>query len=123
VAAIAKQDVLDFAPELATVSDRAWDHTILPYANRLTADGIGGGEDGADLRLARVLLAAHMGAISKRGKTGAAGPMTSEAVGAARRSFGLVALAEADASLGATGYGQQLLGLIHWSLAAGPRLL
>lgn len=123
MAPIGKQDVLDFAPELSTVSEGAWNLSILPYANRLTADGIGGGEDGIDLRDARVLLAAHMATISKRGKSGAAGPMTSEAVGAARRSFGLVALAEADASLGATGYGQQLLGLLSWSLAAGPRLL
>lgn len=122
MAVIVKQDVLDFAPEVSSVNNQAWQYTILPYANRLNADGIGGGEDGPDLRLARILLAAHMATISKRGKTGASGPLTSKAVGQVRESFGLVALAATDASLGATTYGQQLLGLIQWSLAAGPRL-
>jgi hypothetical protein len=123
MAAIITQDVLDYAPELSSVSSNAWTLMILPYVNGLTADGIGGGEDGATLRMARVLLAAHYGAVSKRGRTGAAGPLTSKAVGQVRESFGLVALAATDASLGATGYGQQFIGVISMSLAAGPRLV
>jgi hypothetical protein len=122
VATIVQQDVLEVAPELAVVKPPAW-AIILAFANRLGADGIGGGDDGPELRLARVLLAAHYGTISKRGASGAAGPVTSKAVGGVRESFGLVALASADASLGATGYGQQLLGVLEMSLANGPRLL
>lgn len=123
MAAIVTQDVLDYAPELASVNSGAWTLLILPYVNSLGADGIGGGEGGATLRIARVLLAAHYGTVSKRGKTGASGPLTSKAVGQVRESFGLVALASADASLGATGYGQQFIGIISMSLAAGPRLV
>jgi len=122
VPAIVLQDVLDFAPELRSVSRQAW-ALILPYVNSLPADGIGGGADGPDVRLARVLLAAHYGTVSRRGRSGAAGPLTSEAVGSVRRSFGLVALAAADATLGATAYGHQFLGLLTMSQAAGPRLL
>lgn len=112
-------DVIEFAPELRAVSPVAWAR-ILAYVNRLTSVGIG---DDETTMLARIYLAAHYGTVNKRGRTGAAGPLTSEAVGATRRSFGLVALAAGDASLGATGYGQQYIGLIQSSLAAGPRLV
>lgn len=110
------------APELASVSDVTW-QTVIAFANTLSADGIGGGESGPLLRLCRILLAAHYGTISKRGVTGATGPVTSEAAGAVRRSYGLVALASADASLGATVYGHQFLGLLGMSMANGPRLV
>lgn len=122
MAAIVKQDVLEFAPELSSVNDVAWE-VILSFANTLTSDAVGGGETGSTVRFLRILLAAHYGAISKRGPTGAAGPVTSEAAGAIRRSYGLVALASSDASLGSTGYGQQFLGVLSMSLANGPRLL
>lgn len=117
-----KQDVLAFAPELSSVNDVAWE-VILAFVNELTAEGVGGGETGATVRLLRILLAAHYAAVSRRGPTGATGPVTSEAAGAIRRSYGLVALASSDASLGATGYGQQFLGVLSMSLANGPRLL
>lgn len=122
MSAIIKDDVLAIAPELAPVTDPAW-AMILAFVNELHSAGIGGGEGGALLRLCRVFLAAHYGTISRRGLSGAAGPVTSEAAGAIRRSYGLVALASADASLGATGYGQQFLGLLAMSLANGPRLV
>jgi len=122
MAAIIKQDVLEFAPELAKIRDPAW-AIILVYANSWTADGVGGGEDGPLIRMLRILLAAHYAVISRRGLSGAAGPVTSEAAGAVRRSYGLVALASGDASFGATAYGQQFLGIVQVSLANGPRLL
>ncbi len=122
MATIVKQDVLDFAPELSNVADTAW-VLVLDFANTLPATAIGGGEDGPMVHLLRVLLAAHYATISKRGSSGATGPVTSEAAGAVRRSYGLVALAAADASLGATGYGQQFLGVLGMSLANGPRLV
>lgn len=122
MAAITKEDVIGYAPELSSVSADAW-LLILPYVNTLSASQIEGGEEGATLKKLRVLLAAHYATISRRGRTGAAGPVTSEAVGAVRRSFGLVALASSDASLGATGYGQQFLGVLQMSLSYGPFLL
>lgn len=120
--AIIKQDVLEYAPELAKVSDVTWQF-VVAFANGMTSLGIGGGEDGPLLRLCRILLAAHYGAVSQRGASGATGPVTSEAAGAVRRSYGLVALASSDASLGSTGYGHQFLGLLSMSLANGPRLV
>jgi hypothetical protein len=121
VSHILKIDVTEYAPELAGVSDITWD-TLLAFANTLSAESIGGGETGPLLRLARILLAAHYATISQRGTTGATGPVTSEAAGPVRRSYGLTALARADLSMGATGYGQQLMGLLAMSLANGPRL-
>jgi hypothetical protein len=122
VAAIVKQDVLNYAPELTTISDAAWP-LILSFVNTLPATGVGGGEDGPMIELLRILLAAHYATISKRGPTGATGPVTSEAAGPVRRAYGLVALASGDATFGATAYGQQFLGLLSMSLANGPRLV
>ena len=119
---ILRQDVLEFAPELSLVSDVTW-ATVLAFANGMGPDGVGGGENGAPLRLLRILLAAHYAVVSRRGLSGATGPVTSEAAGAVRRSYGLVALASSDASFGATGYGQQFLGVLAMTLANGPRLL
>lgn len=107
------------APELATVSDVTW-VTVLAFVNEIDSSGVGGGENGPMLRLVRIFLAAHYGTISKRGRTGAAGPVTSVAAGGVRRSYGLVALAATDASMGATEYGQQLLGILRMSNAYGP---
>lgn len=121
MADIVKQDVLEGSPELARVSDVAWS-TALLFANSLTAQGVGGGESGPLVKLLRVLLAAHYVTVFKRGRSGAVGPVTSEAVGAVRRSFGLVALASSDGALGSTVYGQQFLGLIAMSNANGPHL-
>lgn len=117
---IIKQDVLDYAPELFRVSDPAW-VTILNYVNAMSPDGFCGIE--ADIKFARVLLAAHYGAISRRGKSGAAGPVTSEAAGAVRRSYGLVALAGSDAALGSTPYGQQYMQIVSVSCSHGPILV
>jgi hypothetical protein len=119
---IVKQDVLEFAPELTSVSDVSW-ATVLAFANDLSAEGVGGGENGGVVRLLRILLAAHYAVVSRRGLSGATGPVTSEAAGAVRRSYGLVALASSDASFGATGYGQQFLGVLSMTQANGPVLL
>ncbi len=121
MAVIVKEDVITYAPETASIDEDAW-VMILAFVNTLTSEAVGGGEDGPMLKFLRVLLAAHYATISRRGTSGAAGPVTSEAAGAVRRSYGLVALASSDASLGATGYGQQFLGLLSMSMANGPRL-
>lgn len=121
---IIKQDVLEFAPELSSIRDPAW-ALILKFVNDFDSTGIGGkgGDEGATLRLARIFLAAHYGTISKRSKSGAAGPVTSEAAGAVRRSYGLVALASSDAGLGSTTWGQQFQTLLLMSLAHLPFLV
>lgn len=121
---IIKQDVLEFAPELSKIKDGAW-AAILAFVNSFTSLGIdiGGGEQSSLLRLARIFLAAHYGTVSRRSPSGAAGPTTSEAAGAVRRSYGLVALAANDAGFGSTGWGQQLLCLLSMSDAHGPFLV
>ncbi len=118
---ILESDVLSYAPELAPLDAGAWT-SILAFVNELQYTAVTPAGEGPLLKLARILLAAHYGTISRRGPSGAAGPVTSEAAGAVRRSYGLVALASSDASLGATGYGQQFLGILSMSLANGPRL-
>jgi hypothetical protein len=122
MAAIVKQDVLDFATELSVVKDPAW-AVILAYVMTLGGEGFCETEDGPTLRFARILLAAHFGTISKRGKSGAAGPVTSEAAGAVRRSYGLVALAQSAAGLGTTVYGAQFTQLVSMSCSHGPVLI
>lgn len=121
---IIKQDVLEFAPELSSIRDPAW-ALILKFVNEMDSTGIDrcGGDEGATLRMARILLAAHYGTVSKRSKSGSAGPVTSEAAGAVRRSYGLVALASHDAALGSTIWGQQYQGLLSMSDAHGPFLV
>lgn len=120
---ITKQDVLEFAGELVRVKDPAWAN-IIRFVNGIDSSGIDkfGGDEGETLRLARIFLAAHFGTISLRSKSGAAGPVTSEAAGAVRRSYGLVALASHDAALGSTTWGQQYQGLLSMSDAHGPFL-
>lgn len=119
--AIIRQDVVDFAPELKAsargitgVSDVAW-AVILPFVNGLSSDNLdpGVGEGSPIVRFARILLAAHYGTVMKRGKTGALGPVTSEAAGGVRRSYGLISLANGNVALGTTIYGQQYLGLLE----------
>ncbi len=73
-----------------------------------------------DLPLARVLLAAHLGLATQRGAGGASGPVTSEATGGLRRSYGLVALSPGLFGLGSTEYGMQFLAIIALSSAHGP---
>lgn len=117
---ITKSDVLAMAPELVSVSDEAW-VDILAYVNTMSPKGVC--NDPATYRLARILLAAHYGTISKNAFTGAAGPVVAEAAGGLRRAYGLVALSSADAALGTTMYGMQYMGLLRMSCAHGPILV
>lgn len=122
MAAIIVNDVLESAPELKTgVTQVAWG-VIVGFANRLIGTGMGWQENDDELRFARILLAAHYGAIFKRGRSGALGPLVSKTVGAIREAFGLLSMSAEFAAFESTVYGQQLLGLIAMSLAAGPHL-
>lgn len=119
---IEKEDVLDFAAELSTVEDNAWDR-ILPWVNELDMSGLG--ETDESTTLARIYLAAHIATFAKPGSSStAAGPVTSESVGGVRRSYAntLVA-ATSTAGLSRTRYGQMYSDLLGMSLANGPLLI
>lgn len=131
-------DVLGVAPELtATAASGRVD--ILAYVNNIGSgtlptatsgcgviggggNGIGGGDNGIQLRLARMYLAAHIATISIRAASGAAGPVTSEAAGGLRISYGLTSVLSGDPGLSTTLYGQFYLTIVRSSLAHGPVL-
>lgn len=118
---IVKADVLAFAPELTTVpGDAAW-VDILAYVN--THDLALSGDDEDTARLARIYLAAHLGLMTKRAGSGAAGPVTAESAGLVRRAYGLLAQAAGANSLAGTMYGQLYLALLGSSSAHGPFLI
>jgi hypothetical protein len=113
-------DVLSHAPELSTVSAQA-QTDILAYVNSQLNTSVFGGEESASLRIARVMLAAHLATIERRQNRGQVGAVTSEALGPQNRSYG-GAVAEAG-MLGTTGYGQVYLMMVNSSQARGPRIL
>lgn len=119
---ILRADVLGIAPELSTLPDIMW-VVVLGVANEVKASALGTDADSPTLRLARILLAAHFGVISRRARTGAAGPVTSETAGALRRSYGLVALSGAESGLATTMYGQQYMTILRMTTAHGPRVI
>ena len=119
---IVKQDVVDFATELAgtAVSDTAWVR-ILAHVNGIDLTGLGESEE--TTQLARIYLAAHMGKVSKGLTSNAAGPVVSESVGGVRRTYAnTIALATSAASLSTTGAGRAYLDIINSSMACGPHL-
>src|SRR3982750_2608932 len=84
---IIKADVLAVAPELSTLSDQFWLDTLV-YANEFDFTSV---DTEQTVRMARIFLCAHLGSRAKRSGSGVAGPVTSEAAGGVRRSYGLVA--------------------------------
>lgn len=115
---IEKEDVTDFASELASstvVSDNAWEK-ILAFVNQVSLTTL---DTDADRVLARIYLAAHIGKTTAAGSSAAAGPVTSESVGGIRRSYGLVASTTSSA-LSTTRYGQLYLELLAMCLTNGP---
>lgn len=136
-------DVVAVAPELAsaTITSATGRSAILAYVNTWNSgstlvawdcdwdttigtpgNGIGGGDDGPLLRLLRMHLAAHFATMARRAASGAAGPVTSEAAGGLRRSYGLSVVAFGDPGLSLTLYGQTAMTLMRLSLAHGPVL-
>lgn len=118
---ISKQDVLDYAPSLSTVSDAAW-VGILAYVNEFTLTIACWVPSEATVTLARIYLAAHIGLMTKLATSGAAGPVTAESVGGVRRSYGLIAGAISNSSLMSTRDGQLYLDILN-STVGGPILL
>ncbi len=126
-------DVTDFAPDLATIGVLT-QRTILGYVNSIgtkvmntTLGWLGDGCVSSyaiiapgDLPMARLYLAAHLGMVTQRGAGGAAGPITSEAAGGLRTSYGLIATPSGWFGLGSTEYGMQFLSILALSSAHGP---
>lgn len=119
--AIVQADVTAFAPELATkLGASAWTDVLL-YVNELDLTYLT--ETDQVTRMARIYLAAHIGTMSWRGGSAAAGPLTGEAVGGVRRSYGLISMMTTQTALGSTRYGQMYLDILTMSFAHGPLVL
>lgn len=118
--AVTWANVQAFAPALPRLTEEA-QQQILFYVNQWSSENALG--SAPTLHMARVLLAAHFALSTSRATTGAAGPVTSEAMGGLRRSYGLIALSAATANLGSTIYGQQVMLILSMSDAHGPILV
>lgn len=120
---IEKEDVLAFAAELSTVVDDAWDR-ILPFVNELDMTGLG--ESEYSTTLARIYLAAHLGAIAKPStgsSAAAAGPVTSESVGGIRRTYANLTASSSGDALLTTKFGRQYSAHLKMTLSNGPFLV
>ena len=112
-------DVTGLAAELAGVSVVA-QAAILAHVNTALNVNEWGGEGSAKLRLARIYLAAHQGATSSRGASGATGPVVSESADGLSRSY--ATSAAAASVFGSTPYGQAFIDLARSTPARGPYL-
>lgn len=119
MAAINWAAVLAFAPELVTVSGGA-QTDILGLVNESIDPDMLDGEDGRKTKMARVLLAAHLGAgVAKSGGSTGVGNVVSESAGGLARAYGATFTLD-TASLGTTSYGQAYLAMVRASAAAAP---
>lgn len=117
MAAIAWSDVTALAPELTTVSVLA-QAMILAYVNDVIDFSIfRGGEDGATVKLLRVTLAAHAGAMGLAGSGGWVGAIAAESEGEVSRQYATSSPAGTDPLLDKTPYGQMYRSLINASPA------
>lgn len=119
---IVQADVAGLAPQLATkVSDQGW-VDILAYANEidLTTQL---GESAQTTRMARILMAAHLGTVINMGLSGAVGPVVGESAGLVRRSYGMLATYAGAGALAATIYGLQYLTLLSMTVANLPMVI
>lgn len=118
---IAWADVLGTASELSTVSDEA-QFNILAHVNTALDPDYFGGEGHPSLRLARIFMAAHIATNAKNGASGAAGPVISETLGPASRTYGWSGASSLTGfkELDSTPYGKQLRTLMRASPNRGP---
>lgn len=119
MAAITWTNVVDFASELAGVDVDA-QNDILAHVNVTLKVDEFGGESAPRLKLARICLAAHFGALSTAGGEVAAGPITQETADNISRSY--AARMSGDLShWDATPYGQLYKQLVRTSAARFPK--
>lgn len=117
--AISWSNVVAHAPELSVVSSSA-KTDILAYVNESLAVELFDGEDGPKTKLARIYLAAHLGAgVAVSGGATAVGAVTSESAGGLARSYGQALVVDV-ASFGSTSYGQAYLQLVRSSACRVP---
>lgn len=114
MAAITWQNVVDFEALIASVPIAAQTAILADVNTRLNVSVFNDGEDGADLRLARIYLAAHagLGCLPHVGVGG--GPIASISGGdglAVTYSVQPLSLREPD--LMSTSWGRKYLGLIN----------
>lgn len=121
MASITWADVLTMAPELSTVS-AGGQTSILAYVNgALNVDEFVDGEDGAQLKLARIYLAAHLGTLALPDVSGASSSIvTSESAGPLSRSYAQLSTSEAQSL---TSYGSFFSELIRRTPARAPIVL
>lgn len=122
MAAITWPEVVAFASELASVDDAVAQPTILGYVNARHAVDLFGGEDSFELKLLRIMLAAHIASSATAegsNETAGSGLVTGESIGKMSRSYSFAAMdaASSDAGLMTTGYGRQYRTMIRGSAA------
>lgn len=120
MAAIAWSDVVAFAPQLASV-DAGAQAVALAYVNATLQVDAFDGEAGPRTRIARILLAAHLGSLP--GSGGNPGNVTSETVSATSLQS-MYSMAAAGNGLDATSYGVELRRMYRLALfRKGPFLV
>lgn len=113
---IAWEDVTAFASELSEVDENAQDD-IVAYVNETLDPAKLGGEGSQRLRMARIYLAAHLGAMVDKG---ANGPAIMEMEGPVSRQYKAFT---SGATLHETAYGRRYAEILRGSLARAPFVL
>ncbi len=114
MAAITWQNVVDFEALVTSVAFDAQTAILADVNTRLNVSVFNDGEDGADVRLARIYLAAHAGLGCLPGNGSAGGPVASISGGdglAVSYTVSPVSMSEPD--LMSTAWGRKYLGLIR----------
>lgn len=109
---ITAADVVNFCKTTSRL-DAATMLVVVAFANEVKGNALCVSEDSPTLRLARLNLAAHFAINTLQGRGGAAGPVTAEAAGAVRRSYGLMMSSSTSGGLGSTMYGQAYLAILN----------
>lgn len=125
MASITWPNVVSIAAELSTVSADAqtW---ILAHVNTYYDVDTYGGEDGSQLRLMRLFLAAHLASMlgtSSGGSGGGGGTVTSESGGGLSVTYASSTLVTASNQLSETSYGRTLESMTRNGLARAWVLL
>jgi hypothetical protein len=121
MSAIVWSDVVTIASGLSGIDGDAQD-IILGYVNERHNVSLFGGEDSFELKLLRMMLAAHIASSATTegsDETAGGGLVTGESIGKMSRSytFGNMDAASSDAGLQTTGYGRQYRTMIRGSAA------
>lgn len=122
MAAIVWADVTGFAGELATGVSAGAQTLIIDYVNTTLKVCGFGAEDSPKVKLARILLAAHMATLTKR-RGNAVGARTSQSSGGVSESFATLNLPDWAAMYAATSYGGLYAQLLSGSAFRAGLLL